>query len=136
MPPDAPDGSVRIIRTEVIGSTVALEVAANEHAIAETEGKTTTTSQTMADIAKWTVTTARNGILYGVEMFGSPVDKAEFKLTVEGTELFTNLELPSALNLHFAEMRLEAGDVVELQGRSNDGTSVDLWGMVEGKEVA
>ncbi|MFQ5880565.1 MAG: hypothetical protein ACE5IZ_10385 [Dehalococcoidia bacterium] len=132
---DHPDGTLRTIKAEVVAAAVVNEIAANETAISKTEGKVTNTDQTYQTLATWTVTAARNGILYGVEFYASAFSKAHFQLTVAGAQQWTDVELPVAFNPHFADLRLAAGDVVLLEGKSNDGTSVNMWGHIEGKEV-
>jgi len=132
---DHPDGTLRTIKAEIVASTVVTEIAANETPISKTEGKVTNTDQTYQTLASWTVTAAKNGILYGAEFYASIFPKAHFQLTIGGTVKWTNVEFPVATNPHFGEARLAADTVVLLEGKSNDGSSVDLWGMIDGKEV-
>ncbi len=132
---DHPDGTLRTIKAEVVATTVVSEIAANETPISETEGKIANSDQTYQTLASWTVTAAKNGILYGIELYASAFSKAHFRLTIGGVQKWANVEWPTGLNIHFAESRLAAATVVLVEGKSNDGTSVDLWGHIEGKEV-
>jgi hypothetical protein len=111
------------------------ESPATETIILETEGKVTTTSTTYQTIASWTVTATKSGILRCLELAASDYDHALFQITINSVVLVTDWALPSAWNGYFADCRLEAEVVVLLEGKSDDGTSVDLWGAIEGKEV-
>ena len=130
-----PDGTLRTIRAEVVASLVVPETAANETPISKTEGKVTTTSSSYQTLASWTVTAARNGVLYGVELYAVPYATALFQLTIGGVVQWTGIEFPTGLNMIFSEARLVAGTVVLVEGKSSDASSVDLWGHIEGKEV-
>lgn len=111
------------------------ESPATETVILETEGKVTTTSTSYQTLASWTVTAAKAGILRQLELAASDYDHALFQASVGGDVKETDWELPDAWTGYFAEARLEASTVVLLEGKSDDGTSVDLWGVIEGKEV-
>lgn len=132
---DHPDGTLRTIKAELVAATVVTEIAANETPISKTQGKITNTDQTYQTLATWTVTAARNGILYGIELYAVPFSAAHFRLTIGGVVQWTNFEFPTGVNQGFSDARLVAGTVVLVEGKSNDGTSVNLWGMIEGKEV-
>lgn len=111
------------------------EEPATETVILETEGKVTTTSTLYQTLATWTVTATKSGMLRGLELAASDYDHALFQVSVGGTVLETDWVLPDAWTGFFADARLEAETVVLLDGKSDDGTSVDLWGVIEGKEV-
>jgi hypothetical protein len=132
---DHPDGTLRTIKAEVVSTLVVPEIAANETPISKTEGKVTNTDQTYQTLASWTVTADRNGVLYGIELYASSFSKARFRLTIGGVVRWTDTEWPTGLNALFADARLPAATVVLIEGKSSDGTSVDLWAHIEGKEV-
>ncbi len=112
------------------------EDSGKETVILETEGKVTDTSQTYQTLASWTVTALKSGKLKMLELAASDYTLALFQVTVGGVVKQTDLELPQAWNGFYADTKLEAGTVVLLEGKSSDGTSVDLWGIIEGTEVA
>ena len=132
---DHPDGTLRTIKAEIVATTVVTEIAANETPISKTSGKVTNTSQVYQTLASWTVTAARNGILYGIELYSSAFSKTLFQLTIGGVVRWTDIEWPTAFTDFFSDARLAAATVVLLEGKSSDGTSVDMWGHIEGKEV-
>ena len=132
---DHPDGTLRTISVSVVAGTPEPEIGGNETAVLKTSGKVSSSSQTYQTLASWTVTAARNGVLRSIELAASDYALALFQVTIAGVVQFTDLELPDALTALFAETRLEASAVVLLEGKSSDGTSVDMWGMIEGKEV-
>ena len=132
---DHPAGPLQTNKADLVASTVVTEIAANETPISTTVGKVTNTNQVYQTLATWTVTAARNGVLYGIELYASLPPKALFQLTIGGVVKWTAIEFPAALPIFFGEARLPAATVVLLEGKSSDGTSVDLWGHIEGKEV-
>ena len=135
MPIDAPDYVLWSQPVEVVVNTPTPLTASAETPIDATAGKVTNTDQTYQTLATWTVTTAKMGILYGVEMGASDFTKARFRLTIGGVVKWEGVEWPTYVNSHYSEARLAAGAVVLLEGKSSDGTSVDIWGHIEGKEV-
>lgn len=118
-----------------VGEEAVPEAPEYETPIAATEGKQTTTSTAYITLATWTVSTNRSGILRTIEMAASKYGDAQFQLTIGGTQIFTDLELPTALTLYLADTRLAEATEVLLEGKSPDGNSVDLWAVIEGKEV-
>lgn len=132
---DAPDYTLWTVPTILVGSDAVPETPDTETPIVETEGKVTDSSQNYQTLATWTVSAGKAGILRTMELASDNYPKALFQLTIGGVQKFTDLELPSAWTGFMAESRLAAGTVVLLEGKSSDGTSVDLWGMIEGKEV-
>lgn len=132
---DHPDGTGQSLQAELVGTTVVPVIAAAETPIVASQGLVTNTDQTYQALATWTVTAARNGLLYGVELYTSSWSKTRWRLSIGGVVKYTAVEWPTAVNHFFAEARLAAGTIVLLEGTSSDGTSVDMWGIIEGKEV-
>lgn len=135
MAKDAPDGVKLITTTLIVDNEPVPEQPANETPISKTQGKVNNSDQSYQTLATWTVTSTKSGVLYGVELDSDNFPKTHFKLTIGGVQKWTNVEFQRPLNMHFAEARLPASTVVLLQGKSNDGTSVNMWGHIEGKEV-
>jgi len=132
---DHPDGTLRTLKAEVISTTVVTETAASETPISEIEGPVTNSDQSYQALATWTVSADANGILYGVEFHTDTFGKTHFQLTIGGIVQWTDIELPTAANPFFGGTRLPASTVVLLEGKSSDGTQVDMWGTIEGTEV-
>ena len=132
-------GAPDYIRSHQIVITVGKEAIAeqpiSEVPILKTEGKLTTTAQTYQTLATWTVSSGKSGILRSVELASDNYPKTRFQITLAGSVVVTDWELPAAWSGYFAESRLEAGKVVKLEGKSSDGTSISLWGAIEGKEI-
>lgn len=136
MPTDAPPFSLWMQPVIPVAGKAVAEEPATETPIIKTEGKVTTSSTSYQTLATWTVTALHSGILRSLEMAASSYTKSRFQITIGGSVKFTDLELPDAATALMAESRLSAGVVVLIEGKSSDGTQVDLWGMIEGKEVA
>ena len=135
MPIDAPDYVLWSQPVEVVINTPTPLSASTETPIDVTQGKVSDSTQTYQTLATWTVAAAKTGILYGVELGASDFTKANFQLTIGGVVKWTGIEWPTFVNSHYGEARLAAGAVVLLEGKSNSGTSVDMWGHIEGKEI-
>jgi len=135
MPVDAPDFTQWSQTIEIVGTTPTPETAATETPISKLN-KVTTTSTTYQTLITYTVPADTNFICYGIEFYASPMAKGRFRLTIGGEEQWADQELPTAVNVHFAAARLPAATVILLEGKSSDGTSVKLWGALEGKEIA
>lgn len=135
MPIDAPDYTTWVQTVEVIASSPTPLLASTETPISETEGKVTTTSSDYQTLATWTISAGKIGVLYGVELYAVPFSAAHFRLTINGAIQWQNVEFPTGLNMIFSDARLPAAAVVLVEGKSNDGSSVKLWGHIEGKEV-
>lgn len=135
MPIDAPDWTTWTQRVEVVGDTPVPEQAANEAPISRLN-KVSTSSTDYQALLSYTVPADTTTVLYGVEFFASPFNKAHLRLTIGGVVQWTDQEIPTSLNVHFSEARFAAAVVVLLEVKSTDGTAVDAWGALEGKELS
>ena len=135
MPVDAPDFTLWSQTIEVVGTTPIPEQATTETPLS-TLNDVTTISTSYVTVVTETIASDANGVLYGIELYASPINKARFRLTIAGSQKWTDKEIPLALNIHFGEARLEPGAVILLEVKSSDGTSIQAWGHIEGKEVA
>ena len=111
------------------------EQAANEAPISRLD-KVSTSSTTYVTLLTYTVPGSTSTVLYGVELFATPFNKARFQLTIGGVVQWTDKEIPTSLNVHFSDARLAATSIVLLEVKSSDGTSIDTWGALEGKELS
>ena len=135
MPIDAPDFTTWVQTIELVGTTPTPTTPSTETLLSKL-AKVTTSSTDYQTLISYTVPAATIAILGGIEFYADPTSKGRFRLTVGGVEKWADQEIPTALNHYFADARLAAATVVLLEGKSSDGTSVDLWGSIEGKEVA
>jgi len=136
VPRDAPDWTTWVQTTVTVEGAPVPEQAGQETAIVETEGKISDSSESYQTLASWTVTAAKVGVLRSIEIGASDYSLCQFQLTIGGVAKFTDLDLPDALTLLLADTKLAAATVVLVQGKSTTGTEVDMWGMIEGKEVS
>lgn len=60
--------------------------------------------------------------------------KTNWRLTIGGTQQFTDLVIPAALSLPFRRGYLAAGEVVLLEAASTDGTAIVANGAIVGRE--
>lgn len=132
---DIPDGPQPTITVEVVGSEPTPEIAVNETPISKLT-KVTTTSTDYQALIDYTVPALTNFIMYGIEFYASPIAHALFRLTIGGDEKWADKDIPLAMNMYFAAARLKAATQVLLEVKSDDTTSIDVWGHLEGKEVA
>jgi len=135
MAKDAPDGVKLVSASLIVDDEPVPEQPANETPITETEGKVTESAQSYETLAQWTVSSDKSGVLFGIEMDSDNFAKTYFKLTIGSIIKWTDLEIQRPLNIHFSDAKLPANTVVLLEGKSNDGTAVNIWGHIEGKEV-
>ncbi|KKL19672.1 hypothetical protein LCGC14_2463090, partial [marine sediment metagenome] len=91
--------------------------------------------QTYQTLASKTIDAAKNGRLVGLGIYAGIPTRTRFQLTIGGIVQWTDIELPTAANPFFGGTRLPASTVVLLEGKSSDGTQVDMWGTIEGTEV-
>ena len=135
MPIDAPDWILQTQAIEVIAN-LAVPVQASTEAPISRLTDLSTSSTTYGTVLTYTVPAAKQAVIYGLELYSDNWPKSRWRLTVGGVVQWTDIELPASLNMTFSEARLAAAAVVLLEGASSDGTTVRLWGHLEGKEVA
>lgn len=93
------------------------------------------TEQTYQTVVSWTVSEDARGELKEISMISDNHPKTEFKLTIAGTEQFTDQTIPAPLTLPFPANRdLAPGEAVVLEARSTDGTSIIVDGSITGAE--
>ena len=97
-------------------------------------GSLTATATTYATVATWTVAAARSGNLREVSLDTDNFAKTNWRLTVGGTQQFTDQVFRNPLTLPFPENLLPAAAVVTLAAASTDGTSVIAKGSIAGGE--
>jgi hypothetical protein len=93
------------------------------------------TDQTYKTVVSWTVSTGKRGDLKEVSMVTDNYSKTHFKLTIAGVEQFKDKLIQAPLTLPFPDNELNAGDVVLLECKSTDGTSITVDGSITGREI-
>lgn len=96
----------------------------------------TGSSSSYQTLASWTVTTNKRGILTEVAFTRDTSGVAQYKLTIAGETQFEDFapERDVALPLH--GVRLEEGQVVLLQVKSDGATSITVNGSITGGEIS
>ncbi len=131
---DHPDGTQLAVHTEVVGTAVVPSTGHNE--IPWTQYQQLTTISTIYQtVTTYTVLANSSFVLYGIELYATPISHAVWQLTVRGNQLFTGKILPDSLNLHYSDARLRAGDIILVEVKSDDGTSIKAEAVIEGKEI-
>lgn len=93
------------------------------------------TDTTYKTVVSWTVSAGKVGNLKEVSMISDTFAKTHFKLTIAGVEQFADKLIQASLSLPFPDNRLSPGDVVLLECKSTDGTSIIVDGSITGREV-
>jgi len=99
------------------------------------ELKIITASTTYQDLAKWTVTKQKTGILSKVEMACDDYTHGRFRLVINDKVKWEDKQLPECLTLTFPDLEMGAERIVQLQGKSSDSTTFSMWGDITGKEI-
>ncbi len=86
------------------------------------------------EVVSWTVAAGREGDLHEISFFADDFTKTRFKLTVAGTQQWTDILVGTSLSIPFRANRLKAGDTVLLEAKSTDGTLVTIDGSISGAE--
>lgn len=82
-------------------------------------------------VVSWTVPEGYQGMLHEVSFVSSNYNKTYFKLTIAGTEQFTDKRVQAALSLIWRGNKLASGSVVKLEAKS-DGTPIVVDGSITG----
>jgi len=90
--------------------------------------------QTYQEVVKWTVSTGKRGNLKEISMYSDNFDKTYWRFTVAGKVQFEDKLIPATLTLPFPDNELSEGDVVLIECKSTDGTSIKADGSISGKE--
>ena len=85
-------------------------------------------------VATWTVASGRDGDLHEVSLFTDDFARTQWRLTIAGTQQWTDVLVGTSLSIPFRQNRLSAGDIVLLEARSTDGTLVTADGSISGTE--
>ena len=87
------------------------------------------------DLASWTITKGKTGILSKVEMACEAYSQGRFRLVISDKEMWADKELPDSLTLSFPDITIRGGTTVKIQGKSADASAFKMWGDITGKEV-
>jgi len=131
---DAPDGT---LWTQIVDVVVDIPVPpspAHETAITRLH-RLSTALMVYGQVVEWTVSAETIGILRFVEFESDDYEKTRFKLTIDGVEQFSDIEIGGSLTLEWPDVKLAAGAQVKLEAKSSDGTAINVDGDILGKEV-
>jgi len=87
-------------------------------------------------VVAWTVTTGKIGDLKEVSMVSNNYTKTHFRLVIAEVAQFADKTIQAPLSLPFPEgtWDLKPADVVVLEAKSSDGTSITVDGSITGAE--
>lgn len=133
MPIDAPDWTTWTQNVLVVGEDSVPSIPSTEIPIVK-EGRYSGADQIYQTLVSWTVAADRVGTLKEISWVMDSPDFAQFQLTIAGTVIFTDWSPQATVDLPLPDVKLLAGVVVLLEVRSTDGTSIEVDGLITGKE--
>lgn len=88
-------------------------------------------------VTSWPVSAGKRGILKEISMASDNYAKTMFKLSVAGSDIWTDKQVQSVLSVPFSGnlAGLEGGESVVLQAKSTDGTAITVDGSIAGEET-
>lgn len=127
---------LKIARQIGIDEAIAKE-AGGEPTVAElvsrTEGLVAATTS-YQDLASWTVEAGKTGLLTEISMACSNYTKGRFRLMFGDKEQWKDIQLPAGLTMPYLNSPVRGGRTILVQGKSSDGTALNMWGHIAGEE--
>jgi hypothetical protein len=131
---DAPDGSVWVQNVDVVVNVPTPSGPATEVA-AGGVGRYSGTATTYQTVVSWTVAAAKLGELKEITILSSSYSKTVLQVTVGSVVFATNWTVQAAMPLIFEDLKLAAGQVVKVEVKSSDGTSITVDAVITAKEI-
>jgi len=91
---------------------------------------------TYYEIAKWSVTKGKVGILNKIELATSDYVNTQFQVTINGKKKLTNQALPNATTFTFPDVQIRGGQEILIEAKDTDSSANTVWGDITGKEIA
>ncbi len=88
------------------------------------------------EVVSWVVPAGAEGDLHEVSVFSDNFAKTRLRLTIAGSQQWTDVVLATSLSIPYRNNRLQEGDQVLLEAKSSDGTLVTVDGSISGAERA
>jgi hypothetical protein len=131
---DAPDGSVWVQNVDVVVNVPTPSGPATEVA-AGGVGRYSGTATTYQTVVSWTVAAAKLGELKEITILSSSYSKTVLQVTVGSVVFATNWTVQAAMPLIFEDLKLAAGQIVKVEVKSSDGTSIIVDAVITAKEI-
>jgi hypothetical protein len=131
---DAPDGSVWVQNVDVVVNVPTPSGPATEVA-AGGAGRYSGTATTYQTVVSWTVAADKLGELKEITILSSSYSKTVLQVTVGSVVFATNWTVQAAMPLIFEDLKLAAGEVVKVEVKSSDGTSIIVDAVITAKEI-
>jgi len=126
---------VRMVQVAVTVENVPIVPEAATEVAAGAEGDYNGTEQTYQEVCSWTVSTNKVGELKEILIISNLYTKTVTKVTIGGVTWATDWTPVSAMPLIFEDLKLAAGTEVEVEVKSSDGTEIEVYAIIVGKEV-
>jgi hypothetical protein len=131
---DAPDGSVWVQNVDVVVNVPTPSGPATEVA-AGGVGRYSGTATTYQTVVSWTVAAGKLGELKEITILSSSYSKTVLQVTVGSVVFATNWTVQAAMPLIFEDLKLAAGEIVKVEAKSSDGTSITVDAVITAKEI-
>lgn len=131
---DAPDFVTRVQVAVTVANVPTVPEVGTEVA-AGASGRYSGTEQTYQSVAKWTVSADKVGELKEILIISDDYDLTKLKVTIAGVGEPDDWLLQAAMPLIYEDLKLAAGDEVEVQVQSTDGTAIIVDALIVGKEI-
>lgn len=95
----------------------------------------TGTDTTYQTLATWTVGASNIGVLKEVAFTIDSNGHAQYQLTIDGTTFFTDWQPDADVALPFPNNVISSSGTVLLEVKSDDGTSITVYGSITGGEL-
>jgi len=129
---------IRIARAIGVEEAIAKEAGgepSNEEAVVEINKVATDGAGGYVEVASWTVTNGKTGVLAKIEMASADYDNVQFRLTIAGKVVFEDKELPAATTVTLPDLSIRGGKVTKIEAKDTDSTAHNTWGDITGKEI-
>lgn len=98
-------------------------------------GRYTGTDQTYQDVASWTVSSGRLGVLEHINFFSNNTAYTHYKILKDSTEIATDILIQSDFIPVWEDLKVAESVVIKVQAKSTDGTSITTDVIIVGKEL-
>jgi len=134
MPTGAPDG-VLMIQVAVTVKNVPVVPSTNVEVAAGGVGRYSGGDTTYQTVVSWTVATDKVGELKEIVLLTNDYSKTYFKITVGSVTFATDWMMQASMPLIFEDLKLAAAQVVKVEAKSSDATSLIVDAVIVGKEI-
>jgi hypothetical protein len=131
---DAPDGTLWVQQVDVVVDLPTPSQPANEQA-AGGVGRYAGTDTDYHEVVSWTVTADKVGELKEITFLSDNYAKTTLKITVGSVIFAEDWIVQGTIPLIFEDLKLAAGQVIKVECKSTDGTSITVDSVIAAKEL-